>query len=129
MNCYHNCEPQNCLNYLICGESLPLKDLSDVGICTNCECTFGSFTSGKGILKINDEPQNACCSCLDKVSLVTQPHCEHYALCIMHYALSASKAVTTMMKVQNLNFRMMMKIYKRFIFVVSLHYFQNMNQS
>jgi hypothetical protein len=82
MNCYHNCEPQNCLNYLICGESLPLKDLSDVGICKNCECTFGSFTSGKGILKINDEPQNACCSCLDKVSLVAQPHCEHYALCI-----------------------------------------------
>jgi hypothetical protein len=70
-----------CKNYDICNILLPNDWYNYTGsyLCYGCECLFGKWRGGKGIL--NKFNIIKCPICLEYKNGVSQPRCEHY-LCI-----------------------------------------------
>lgn len=70
-----------CKNYEICNVLLPNEWYKYKGsyLCYGCECLFGKWRGGKGIL--NKFNTIKCPICLEYKKGVSQPRCEHY-LCV-----------------------------------------------
>lgn len=78
---YPNGDGTKCKNYIICKEVLPnwWYDCKGHYICTNCDCMFGEWINGKGVLDINNNTE--CPICLEINDCVKQAFCNH-KLCI-----------------------------------------------
>ncbi len=70
-----------CKNYIICEAVLPnwWYDCKGHYICTNCDCMFGEWIGGKGVLEINNNME--CPICLEINDCIEQAFCNH-KLCI-----------------------------------------------
>jgi hypothetical protein len=70
-----------CKNHLLCGAVLPewWYDCKGHYLCSNCDCMFGKWQGGKGVLPTKQDTE--CAVCLETGIAINLPNCEHY-ICI-----------------------------------------------
>jgi hypothetical protein len=68
-----------CKNYELCSSVLPewWFDCKGHYLCINCDMMFGTWKSGKGVLKIHDSEE--CPICYEYNRCISYPNCNHFA--------------------------------------------------